>query len=209
MQVSQLEVSGVWRFTPEVHSDNRGSFLETFKASDIEVATGHHFDLQQMNLSISRAGVVRGIHFADVPPGQAKYVQCFAGRVLDVVVDIRTGSPTFGKWISVELSAENRVGLYLSEGLGHGFCALTDGATVGYLCSQSYAPEREHGLHPFDPTLAIDWPRTSLDLLSTKDASAPTLADALKHGDLPSYVDCQRSVARMQATIQQGSSSKE
>jgi len=138
--------------------DDRGVFLESFKESVFAEVVGHSLHLAQMNISVSRAGTVRGIHFADVPPGQAKYVQCFAGRILDIVVDIRVGSPTFGQYESVELDSESRSGLYISEGLGHAFCALSDTATVGYLCSEGYSPEREHGIHPLDPDLALPWP---------------------------------------------------
>lgn len=189
MQATPLKIEGAWAFTPILRPDDRGVFLESFKASVFEEAVGHILDLQQMNISVSRAGTVRGVHFADVPPGQAKYVQCFSGRILDVVVDIRVGSPTFGQWDAVELDDITRTGLYLSEGLGHAFCALTDSVTVGYLCSEPYAPSREHGIHPLDPELALPWPAGS-DLLSPKDAAAPTLAEAKASGLLPYYDEC-------------------
>ena len=123
------------------------------------------------------------------PPGQAKYVQCFSGRILDIVVDIRVGSPTFGQWDAVELNDQTRQGLYISEGLGHAFCALSDDVTVGYLCSEPYAPAREHGIHPLDPDLALPWPDGQA-LLSPKDAAAPTLAEAVQTGLLPDYEAC-------------------
>ncbi|HEU4674409.1 MAG TPA: dTDP-4-dehydrorhamnose 3,5-epimerase, partial [Motilibacteraceae bacterium] len=135
-------------------------------------------------------GVVRGVHFADVPPSQAKYVSCLSGAVLDVVVDIRVGSPTFGRWDAVRLDDVDHRALYLAEGLGHAFMALTDGAVVSYLCSAPYAPQREHGLHPLDPGLALPWPADVEPLLSPKDAAAPTLAEALAAGLLPTYEDC-------------------
>ena len=169
--------------------DDRGVFLESFKASVFEEVIGHPLDLQQMNISVSSAGTVRGVHFADVPPGQAKYVQCFSGRILDVVVDIRVGSPTFGQWDAVELSADARNALYLAEGVGHAFCALTESATVGYLCSEPYAPTHEHGITPVDPALGLPWPDMEL-LLSPKDEAAPTLAAALEQGLLPDYAEC-------------------
>ena len=125
MEARPLSIEGSWLFTPVLRPDDRGVFLESYKASVIEPAIGHAFSLQQMNISQSRLGTVRGIHFADVPPGQAKYVQCFSGRILDIVVDIRMGSPTFGQWEAVELDDESRQGLYISEGLGHAFCART------------------------------------------------------------------------------------
>lgn len=144
-----------------------------------------------MNISVSRAGTVRGVHFADVPPGQAKYVQCFDGRILDVVVDIRVGSPTFGQWDAVELDSETRQGLFIEEGLGHAFCALSDVATVGYLCSEGYAPSREHGVHPLDSEIGIQWPVDGEIVLSPKDAEAPTLAEARDQGLLPTFDACQ------------------
>jgi dTDP-4-dehydrorhamnose 3,5-epimerase len=184
-------ITGVWSFTPVLRPDDRGVFLEAFKGDVFQEATGHAFDLQQMNISVSRAGTVRGVHFADVPPGQAKYVQCLSGRILDVVVDIRVGSPTFGQWEAVELDDVERKALYIDEGLGHAFCALTPSATVGYLCSQPYAPGHEHGINPLDPQLGLPWPDGSRSVLSPKDAAAPTLAEAEETGLLPTWADCQ------------------
>ena len=182
----------------EQRPDDRGVFLESFKASVFEDTVGHPLDLQQMNISVSRAGTVRGVHFADVPPGQAKYVQCFDGRILDVVVDIRVGSPTFGQWDAVELTSDLRNGLYLAEGLGHAFCALTDSVTVGYLCSEPYAPTREHGITPVDPALGLPWPDMPL-LLSPKDEAAPTLGEALEQGLLPDYAECAAFIAELRS----------
>jgi dTDP-4-dehydrorhamnose 3,5-epimerase len=184
-----LSIEGVWAFTPLQRPDDRGVFLESFKSSEFDAAIGHMLTLKQMNISVSRYGTLRGVHFADVPPGQSKYVQCFSGRILDVVVDIRVGSPTFGSFDAVELDDESRTGLYIAEGLGHAFFALSDSVTVGYLCSEPYAPTREHGLHPLDPDLALPWPAGD-HVLSPKDAAAPTLAQALADGQLPSYADC-------------------
>jgi dTDP-4-dehydrorhamnose 3,5-epimerase len=190
VQVEPLAIEGLWEITPVLRPDDRGVFLEAFKADVLSEAIGHPFTLKQMNVSVSSAGTVRGIHFADVPVGQAKYVQCFSGAILDVVVDIRVGSPTFGQWDAIELNATSRKALYISEGLGHAFCALSDDATVGYLCSEPYSPTREHGIHPLDATLALPWPEGSAALLSPKDAAAPTLAEALASGLLPSYDEC-------------------
>lgn len=190
MQVEPLAIEGLWEITPVLRPDDRGVFLEAFKADVLSETIGHPFTLKQMNVSVSSAGTVRGIHFADVPVGQAKYVQCFSGAILDVVVDIRVGSPTFGQWDAIELNSTSRKALYISEGLGHAFCALSDDATVGYLCSEPYSPTREHGIHPLDATLALPWPEGSAALLSPKDAAAPTLAEAAASGLLPSYDEC-------------------
>ena len=190
MQATPYSISGVWRFDPVLRPDDRGVFLESFKESVFVETVGHSFDLAQMNISVSRSGTVRGVHFADVPPGQAKYVQCFSGKILDIVVDIRVGSPTFGQYEAIELDADSRSGLYISVGLGHAFCALSDSATVGYLCSEGYSPEREHGIHPLDPDLALPWPEGEHSVLSPKDAAAPPLAEAIASGLLPQYREC-------------------
>jgi dTDP-4-dehydrorhamnose 3,5-epimerase len=190
VQVEPLAIEGLWEITPVLRPDDRGVFLEAYKAEVISEAVGHPFTLKQMNVSVSSAGTVRGIHFADVPVGQAKFVQCMSGAILDVVVDIRVGSPTFGQWDAIELNSTSRKALYISEGLGHAFCALSDDATVGYLCSEPYTPTREHGIHPMDSTLALPWPEGTAALLSTKDAAAPTLAEAVASGLLPSYDEC-------------------
>jgi len=191
MTYRELSVPGAWEITPVQHGDPRGVFLEVFQGSPFAATAGHPFDLQQANCSVSAAGVLRGIHYADVPPGQAKYVTCPKGAVLDVVVDIRVGSPTFGTWDAVLLDDVDRRAIYLSEGLGHAFMSLEDDSTVLYLCSASYAPGREHGIHPLDPDVAIVWPTTARDgrplvpQLSDKDLASPSLADALAGGLLP------------------------
>jgi len=191
VEYRELSVPGAWEITPKQFGDPRGVFLEWFKAEKFEEALGHPLDLQQANLSVSSAGVLRGIHFADTPPGQAKYVTCPKGAVLDVVVDIRVGSPTFGQWDSVLLDDTDRRAIYLGEGLGHAFMALEDDSTVMYLCSTGYSPGREHGIHPLDTEVGIDWPTTARDgspltpLLSDKDLAAPTLTEAQAQGLLP------------------------
>jgi dTDP-4-dehydrorhamnose 3,5-epimerase len=188
MQIEPLGIEGAWVVTPKIHGDARGAFLEWFKHPTFTGAVGHRFTLEQANCSVSARGVLRGIHFADVPPSQAKYVTCVSGAVLDVIVDIRVGSPTFGQWESVRLDDSERRAVYLSEGLGHGFCSLRDGSTVVYLCSEGYNPTREHELHPLDPAIGIDWQLgDTAPELSAKDAAAPTLAEAAAAGLLPTY----------------------
>ena len=188
-----LAIVGAWGYTPQLHRDDRGHFLEVFRGADFAADLGHRLDVAQVNCSVSRRGVIRGVHYADVPPGQAKYVSCVSGAILDVIVDLRAGSPTFGKWEAVRLDDVDRRAVFLSEGLGHAFMALTDEATVMYLCSTPYAPGREHGVHPLDPALAIAWPLDEAGgapVLSDKDAAAPTLEQALLAGQLPRYDDC-------------------
>ncbi|WP_231330108.1 dTDP-4-dehydrorhamnose 3,5-epimerase [Actinomadura graeca] len=177
-------------FTPPVHGDERGSFHEWFRSDDLRQHAGHSLNLAQGNCSISSKGALRGIHFADVPPGQAKYITCLRGAILDVVVDIRVGSPTFAQWEAVRLDDKNRACLYIGEGVGHGFLALTDDATVIYLCSEPYTPSREHGVHPLDPEIGIEWPSDVEPVLSPKDAEAPTLEEAHRAGLLPDYQSC-------------------
>jgi dTDP-4-dehydrorhamnose 3,5-epimerase len=190
VDVAELKIPGAWAFTPRQFPDPRGVFLEWFKAAVVEDAVGHRLQLAQANHSVSSRGTLRGVHFADVPPSQAKYVYCTRGAVLDVVVDIRVGSPTFGVSDAVQLDDVDRRGVYLSEGLGHAFLALTDDANVTYLCSEPYAPAREHGIHPLDPALDLPLPGDIEPLLSDKDAAAPTLAEAQQAGLLPSYDTC-------------------
>jgi dTDP-4-dehydrorhamnose 3,5-epimerase len=193
MDVRPLSIEGAWEITPKLFGDARGVFLEMFKSDVLREVIGSILQVKQVNTSVSAAGVLRGIHFADVPPGQAKYVSCTYGAVLDVIVDIRVGSPTFGNWDTVLLDDTDRRAVYLSEGLGHGFISLQDGSTVTYLCSEPYAPTREHEVHPLDPAIGIEWPtkgRDGADLvyeLSAKDEAAPTLAEAAAAGLLPDY----------------------
>jgi dTDP-4-dehydrorhamnose 3,5-epimerase len=185
-----MKIDGAWVFEPKLFPDDRGSFHEWFQAPGFTEATGHGFNLAQANCSVSTRGTLRGVHFADVPPGQAKYLKCARGAILDVVIDIRVGSPTFGQWDSTRLDDQTHRAVYISEGLGHAFMALTDDATLVYLCSTGYAPGREHTIHPLDPELDIDWPLDIEPLLSPRDAAAPTLAEARAGGLLPTYHDC-------------------
>lgn len=195
MEYRELAVPGAWEIAPRQFGDPRGVFLEWFSQAVFAPVVGHELTLAQANCSVSAAGVLRGVHFADVPPGQAKYVTCTRGAVLDVAVDIRVGSPTFGKWDAVLLDDVDRRGIYLSEGLGHAFMALEDDSTVMYLCSTGYSPGREHGIHPLDPEIGIEWPTAARDgspltpVLSEKDEAAPSLAQARERGMLPTLAD--------------------
>jgi dTDP-4-dehydrorhamnose 3,5-epimerase len=190
VEIRELKVSDAFEVTPRQHGDERGVFLEWFKSDVFADEVGHPLRLAQANTSVSQRGVLRGIHFAQVPPSQAKYVTCTSGRVLDVVVDIRVGSPTFGSWDSVILDDVDRRAIYLAEGLGHAFLALADQSVVTYLCSEGYRPGREHGVHPLDPEIGIAWPDEVEPLLSPKDAQAPSLRAAEQGGLLPAYDEC-------------------
>ncbi|AQA25665.1 dTDP-4-dehydrorhamnose 3,5-epimerase [Rhodococcus sp. MTM3W5.2] len=193
MEFRELKIAGAWEITPRQFGDGRGVFLEWFKGSAFEAAVGRPLDLRQANCSVSAAGVLRGIHFTDNPPGQAKYVTCVRGAFLDVIVDLRVGSPTFGQWDSVLIDDVDRRAVFLSEGLGHAILSLEDGSTVMYLCSLEYTPTLDRDLHPLDPELGINWPTAGRDgtefafQLSDKDAAAPTLAAASEAGLLPRY----------------------
>ena len=190
MDVRELEVGDAFEITPFQHGDERGVFLEWYDVEAFTNARGHALHVRQANCSVSAAGVVRGIHFAAVPPGQAKYVTCLYGAVLDVVVDLRVGSPMFGRWAAVTLDDVARRAVYIAEGLGHAFMALTDGATVSYLCSEVYSPVREHGVHPLDPEIGIEWPAGMTPVLSLKDDAAPALTEARSAGLLANYAAC-------------------
>lgn len=191
MHYRELKIPGAFEITPRQFGDDRGVFYEWFKQPTFADAAGRPLDLAQANCSVSTAGVLRGIHYADVPPGQAKYVTCVAGAVLDVAVDLRVGSPTFGQWDAVLLDDVDRRAIYLPDGLGHAFCSLADGSTVVYLCSTTYNPDREHEIDPLDPQIGIDWPTTGRDgtplhyALSAKDRTAPSLTQALYDQVLP------------------------
>lgn len=187
--MESLGIEGAWVFTPRIHYDDRGSFLESFRGDELAADLGYRMDVAQANCSLSRRNVVRGIHFADVPPGQAKYVTCVRGAIIDVVVDLRVGSPGFGTWEAVRLDDQNRHSVFIAEGLGPAFMALTDECTVLYLCSTPYAPGREHGVNPIDPGMGIGWPMDVEPVLSAKDGAAPSLAGALRDGLLPRYED--------------------
>ena len=188
MQIRELEIPDAYEITPRQHPDDRGLFFVFYRCDRLEAAVGHSLDLKQGNTSVSRRGSVRGIHFADIPPSQAKYVMAPRGAVLDFVIDIRVGSPTYGKWDSVLLDDVDRRAIYVAEGLGHCFVALTDDATVSYLVTDVYNPTREHGINPLDADIALEFPLPAEDLLlSAKDTDAPGLAEANESGLLPTW----------------------
>ena len=187
-----LSIDGAWVYTPRIFRDDRGLFTEAYALAEFTRDAGYPLDLRQVNASVSRLGVVRGIHFTDVPPGQAKYVFCPKGALLDVIVDIRVGSPTFGRWEAVRLDETDRRAVFLEHGLGHAITALSPDATAVYLCTSAYAPGIDREVNAFDPDLAITWPGDGEPILSGKDRAAPSLAELMKAGTLPDYAECQR-----------------
>ncbi|GAB3486336.1 dTDP-4-dehydrorhamnose 3,5-epimerase family protein [Flexivirga lutea] len=195
MDIAPLDIAGAFVVTPRQFPDDRGVFMEGFRGDKLAEHIGHRLDVIQTNISVSSKGAVRGVHYADVPPSQAKYVTAVSGSFVDYVVDIRVGSPTFGQWRSIELDTTTRRAVYLSEGLGHCLVSREDDSTAVYLCSASYNPEREHGISPLDPDLALAFPDDIEPILSPKDTAAPTLAEAREQGLLPLYDDCQQFIA--------------
>ena len=190
MEIEPLSLAGAFVVTPRQFPDDRGVFLESFRGDRLAEHLGHRPDIVQTNVSVSSRGTVRGIHFADVPPGQGKYVTALAGSLVDYVVDIRVGSPTFGRWEAVTLDTVDRRAVYLSEGLGHALCALEDGTTAIYLCTSTYDPAAEHGIHPLDPDVGLVLPPGVEPLLSPKDDAAPGLREAQTNGILPTDAGC-------------------
>lgn len=189
MEISELKIAGSWLISHKRFDDSRGFFYESFKASFLETELKRKFPVAQANTSISKKGSVRGIHYALVPPSQAKYVQCLQGEIRDYVIDIRLGSPTFGQYDFINLNGKDPQAIFLEEGLAHAFVALSEDALVAYLVSAPYNPEREKGINPLDQDLKIDWVLKDLEL-SEKDKIAPSLKEAQSQGLLPKYEDC-------------------
>jgi dTDP-4-dehydrorhamnose 3,5-epimerase len=189
MDIRPLGIEGAWEVTPRLFPDPRGLFTEGFRVDHLAKHIGHELAVRQTNISVSTAGALRGIHYADVPPSQAKYVTATSGVFVDYVVDLRVGSPTFGTWDSVVLDTVDRRAVYLSEGLGHVLACLEDGTAV-YLCSEVYAPERERAVSPLDGDIGLVLPEGFAAVVSDRDAAAPSFARAQQQGMLPSYDDC-------------------
>ncbi|APU17283.1 MULTISPECIES: dTDP-4-dehydrorhamnose 3,5-epimerase family protein [Actinoalloteichus] len=202
MRVRELSIDGIFEFIPRKFPDSRGSFAAPYQEDVFTEAVGHPLRLGQANNSVSRRGAIRGVHFADVPPGQAKFVYCTRGSILDVAVDLRVGSPTFGHHDTVRLDAESSNSVYLPEGIGHALLALDDDTVVSYLCSEGYRPGHEHGVNPLDPELKLPWPSDIPLLLSDKDRDAPSLNEALAAGLLPDHQTCLEHYGRQRTMVE-------
>ncbi|MER6347555.1 dTDP-4-dehydrorhamnose 3,5-epimerase family protein [Streptomyces sp. NPDC001595] len=188
MKVRELAVAGALEFTPNVFPDERGLFLSPFQGPAFTEATGHRqFPVQQTNHSRSRRGVVRGVHYTLTPPGCAKYVYCPKGSALDIVVDIRVGSPTFGQWDAVLMDQNDFRAMYFPVGLGHAFIALEDDTVMSYMVTSSYVAEHELAISVTDPALDLPVPKDVTPIYSERDTVAPTLAEAKEQGLLPDY----------------------
>ena len=168
MKTTALKISGSWIIEFQKFEDNRGYFYESFKEEDFQKQIGRQLSIKQTNTSSSSKGSVRGIHYALVPPSQAKLVQCQRGSIKDYVIDIRVGSPTFGEFEEIDLSENSPTAIFIEEGLGHAFVALENNTIVTYYVSEKFNPEREKGINPFDKTLNVKWPDLEL-ILSEKD----------------------------------------
>jgi epimerase EvaD len=191
VQVRKLAVAGALEFTPKVFRDRRGMFLSPFQEEAFLQAHGAPlFPVAQSNHSESSRGVVRGVHVTVTPPGSAKYVYCARGAALDIVVDIRVGSPTFGAVDAVRLDQEHFRTMYFPVGVGHAFVALTDQTVMSYMLSSSYVPEHELAISPLDPALNLPIPTDIEPLMSDRDMVAMTLAEARAAGTLPEYDRC-------------------
>jgi len=185
-----MDIAGSYLFSPRIFEDERGSFTESFKQDFFIKATGAEFEVSQINTSVSKAKTLRGIHTAEVPPGQAKYVMCSSGEVDDFVIDLRKGSPTFLTWQKINLDSTSRIALYIPAGLGHGFVAKSDTAVVTYLCDYEFSPGSEFGINPFDADLGVDWEIDSDQvIMSEKDRQAPNFYSEEIQSRLPTYGD--------------------
>lgn len=177
MIAEELPISGLYRLTPRVFHDKRGCFFESWNARDFAAATGVQTPFVQDNQSISRKGTLRGLHFQCLSP-QGKLVRVDRGEIFDVAVDLRSGSPTFGKWHATVLSEENRAEVWVPEGFAHGFLVLSEVAVVMYKVTDYWNPQGERTVNFADPSIGIEWPDVGVPLLlSEKDASAPYLAE--------------------------------
>ncbi|MBK9192004.1 MAG: dTDP-4-dehydrorhamnose 3,5-epimerase [Crocinitomicaceae bacterium] len=174
MEIKRYTIEGLFSFVPAVFSDERGAFMETFNQKLIEEAAGRKIEFVQDNQSISKINVVRGLHFQVPPFAQAKLVRVLKGKVIDVAVDLRKNSPTFGQHVSVELSAENNTVFFIPAGFAHGFSVLEDNTVFAYKCSAFYSKHHEGSILWNDPLLKLDW-QVQNPLVSEKDKTGPLL----------------------------------
>ena len=193
MKAQPLKISGSWKIEFQKFDDNRGFFYESFKEEDFKKLIGRNLNIKQTNTSSSSKGSVRGIHYALVPPSQAKLVQCQRGSIKDYVIDIRVGSPTFGQFEEIELNENSASAVFIEEGLAHAFVALENQTVVTYFVTEKYNPEREKGINPFDKTLNVKWPDLEL-ILSEKDKQAISLEESKAQGLLPNYDECKKFI---------------
>lgn len=179
MDYKKTEIEGVYIIQSKVFKDNRGYFMETFRQSDFDAGIGRHVEFIQDNESKSSRGVLRGLHYQKGEASQAKLVRVIKGRVVDVAVDIRRSSKTFGRYVMVELSEENKTQFFIPRGFAHGFLVLSDEAIFTYKVDNAYAPQQEASIRYDDPDIAIEWPMDMAEVItSEKDMNARWLRDA-------------------------------
>ncbi|GAA4900175.1 dTDP-4-dehydrorhamnose 3,5-epimerase family protein [Streptomyces coeruleoprunus] len=198
MQAQSLDIEGVFAFTPPVYKDHRGLFSSPYQDAAFTGAVGHTiFPVRDISHNVSARGVLRGVHFTKTPPGRAKYVYCPHGSVQDYLIDLRIGSPTFGRSVTTRLSGDTCKALYVPDGVGHAFLALEDHSMVVYVMAGGYIPENEYAITPFDPELGLDLPDGYDFAQSERDSVGPTLAEARERGMLPTYEDCKKVEAAL------------
>ena len=186
MKMTPLGIEGLWLAESSIWSDERGCLREWFKTEDVRAATGINFTIQQANISFSKRGVIRGLHYSLAPQGQDKWVTCISGSIRDVVVDISPKSPTYKKTVHVDLDELDGKAILIRAGLAHGFASLSSTSAIAYLLSSPYSPSEEFEINPLDPELGIDWGvRPSEILLSKKDKTAPSLIVRQNEAKLP------------------------
>lgn len=189
MRGLELGIKGCWAIELDHFVDTRGVFFESFKLNSLENIINRKFEVRQSNTSISKMGSIRGIHFAQLPPSQAKYIQCNSGSILDFIIDVRVGSPTFKQHVSVKLDGNSRKAIFIEEGLAHAFISLEDDTQVTYLVNQYFNSTNEKSINPFDEEIAINWGNSKY-ILSEKDRGAHSLKEMKNSNQLPVFEDC-------------------
>ncbi|WP_370942173.1 dTDP-4-dehydrorhamnose 3,5-epimerase family protein [Amycolatopsis sp. cg5] len=190
MKITEMTIPDAFRIVPDQIPDLRGNFYESWRQSELTAAMGRPFTVEQVNYSVSQRGTLRGIHGTTMPPGQAKVITCVRGQVLDVVVDLRIGSPTFGMYETTIQDEESGITVCIAEGLGHAFLALTDDVCMNYVCAAEYVHGTMLDIQALDPKIGIPWNLTEDPIMSEKDRAAPTLDEAVALGLLPTYEQC-------------------
>jgi dTDP-4-dehydrorhamnose 3,5-epimerase len=189
MEITSLGIEGAWLIQSKRFTDTRGQFQEWFKRSEVLTKTGFDFEVEQGNFSVNHKGVIRGIHYSLSSKGQAKWVSCISGEILDVIVDIRPSSSTFKRIEYVTLKHQDGRAILINSGLGHGFISKTDNTVVSYLLSSEYSPGDEYEINPFDKELNINWNLESMNkhklIISAKDSNAPSLQERFHSKKLP------------------------
>ncbi|MFF9869002.1 dTDP-4-dehydrorhamnose 3,5-epimerase family protein [Streptomyces sp. NPDC013953] len=199
MLITETAVPDAYRIQPELLPDHRGRFYEGLRHEALRAATGHAFELRQVNFTVSHRNVLRGIHGTTMPPGQGKIITCVRGAALTMVVDLRVGSPAFGHHDVVRQDPRSATALYVPDGLGLAYVALTDDTCMNYLCDQEYVHGTIIDVDALDPALGLPWDLDEPPVRSARDAAAPTLAEAVAGGTLPTYEQCRRSYRTLPA----------